>query len=506
VTDLDLTGARFGNYVAKELLGKGGFGSVYLAEHPLVGRKAAVKVLHPTMAQEQELVTRFFNEARAASAINHPYIVDVFDAGTTSEGLPYIVMELLNGETLRSRLTRLGRLEPSAAVQIVCQTASALDAAHKVGIVHRDLKPENIFLVAGRGQNPREATEHVKVLDFGIAKLGATLAGFKTQAGQMMGSPRYMSPEQWSGAVDLDHRTDIYALGIILFELLVGTPPFEADDTMQLRNLHLTAVPPALAERNVVATPTLEAVVRWALAKKPEARWGSASEFAAAFGVGVPAAGPRPSVAVMAPSTQPIHPASGNLTTLSGRTGEMAPGDARGLATTRTRRAADAGEGRGTFGKFPSRLIAVSAVGLGVLLAFLGARSWVGEQLESPITVERPARTLSPGSSAPVAPAQSLSLPKAAPPVPAAPPIFSLQLRTRPSGATVLDETSGKDLGQTPLTRTFPETERPHRVRLVKKGYEPQVLKLTGAAPLEEVRLQRKRAAKPQEEAPFKLW
>src|SRR5436190_16324521 len=171
-------------------------GSVYLAEHPVIDRKVAIKILNRDLAKDPTVVQRFFNEARAANAIRHPNIVDVIDVGSMPDGVPYLIMELLEGETLSRRLQRLGRLPLAEALGIAMQAASALMAAHAKGIVHRDLKPDNLFLTpapadpAGVGQ--------VKLLDFGIAKLRGELArgNFQTSSGSVMGTPAYMSPEQ----------------------------------------------------------------------------------------------------------------------------------------------------------------------------------------------------------------------------------------------------------------------------------------------------------------------
>src|SRR5256885_5201957 len=192
-------------------------GAVYMARHPLIDRRVAVKVLRPEYAQDRTLVQRVFNEARAANAIRHPNIIEVHDVGLLPDGLPYLMMELLEGEPLARRIARLGRMSVSEAMEVARQAASALAAAHAKGIVHRDLKPDNIFLAV----NPGEPTR-VKVLDFGIAKLRREMsaASYETGAGAILGTPPYMSPEQCRGvSANVDHRADVYALGIILYEM-----------------------------------------------------------------------------------------------------------------------------------------------------------------------------------------------------------------------------------------------------------------------------------------------
>ena len=216
-----MIGERVNNYEVRSIVGEGGMGAVYLAEHPFMGRKAAIKVLRPELAQDRGLVERFMNEARAANAIHHPNIIDIIDVGLLPSGVPYLMMEFLEGESLAKRIER-GRLTIAEAVDVATQTASALQAAHGKGIVHRDLKPDNLFLVPDDG---RPFGARVKVLDFGIAKLRGELSGggAKTQTGSVMGTPPYMSPEQCRGITEeIDHRTDIYALGIILYEMLAG--------------------------------------------------------------------------------------------------------------------------------------------------------------------------------------------------------------------------------------------------------------------------------------------
>ena len=192
-----MIGHWFGNYRALSVLGEGGMGAVYLAEHPGIGRRVAIKVLHKKLIHDSQHVRRFVNEARAANAIRHPNIVEILDSGTTEAGIPYLVMELLEGESLCDRLSRKP-LELGQALEIARQTASALHAAHGQGIVHRDLKPANLFLVP---DSRVEGRERVKVLDFGIAKLqtGRPADQVKTQTGMMLGTPAYMSPEQCLG-------------------------------------------------------------------------------------------------------------------------------------------------------------------------------------------------------------------------------------------------------------------------------------------------------------------
>jgi len=243
-------------------------GAVYIGAHALLGRTAAIKVLLPEFSQSRDIVQRFFNEARAASGIKHPGIVEIFDFGYGPDGSAYIVMELLGGESLADRLRRVGRLPAATAIHVARQTAAALGAAHRAGIVHRDLKPDNIFLV------PDAETaigERVKLLDFGIAKLNdGALA--RTRIGAVMGTPYYMAPEQCRGAADLDHRADLYALGCVLFEMLCGRPPFVSSSTAELLGAHQhVAPPPPRSIAPDVPAPVSDLVLRL-LAKDPAQR------------------------------------------------------------------------------------------------------------------------------------------------------------------------------------------------------------------------------------------
>src|SRR5262245_39686128 len=267
-----MIGETFGNYRVTELIGEGGMGVVYLAEHPGIGRRAAIKILRPGLTDNPEITKRFFNEARAANAIRHPGIVEVYDCGSLSSGVSYIVMELLEGENLAVRLRRVGRMPVAEARRIAAQTASALAAAHAAGIVHRDLKPDNLYLVP----DERDASvEMVKVLDFGIAKLGqqgSNTSSVRTRTGSVMGTPAYMSPEQCRGTREIDHRTDIYALGVILYEMVCGRPPFVSEGFGEMVHLHISQPPPPPRTFNAGLPEDLERLILWCLAKEPDER------------------------------------------------------------------------------------------------------------------------------------------------------------------------------------------------------------------------------------------
>jgi len=274
-------GERYGNYQALSLLGEGGMGAVYLAEHPGIGRRVAIKVLKAELDHDPQLLTRFLNEARAANAIRHPNIIEVLDSGTTERGASYLVLELLEGESLSARIKRLSRLDERSAIEIAMQTASGLGAAHAKGIIHRDLKPDNLFVIP---EESDAARERVKILDFGIAKLHMTSGdSLKTRTGTLMGTPVYMSPEQCLGTKEVDHRSDIYSLGIIIYEMLAGRPPFVSEGFGELLSMHLHEKPGSLRAFAPQVSPEVEFAVVRMLAKKPEERYQSMAEVRAAL-------------------------------------------------------------------------------------------------------------------------------------------------------------------------------------------------------------------------------
>jgi serine/threonine protein kinase len=256
---------RIGKYEVFTRLARGAFGTVYTAYDPSLDRSVALKVLRPTHLSNQDIVQRFLQEARATARVVHPGIVTIHDCGmveTRGGQTAFIAMELLSGESLSRRLDRVGRLSPAAACEIARQVASALEAAHCVDVLHRDLKPDNIFLVPDPAM---PSGERVKVLDFGLAKLGAT---GNTQLETVFGTPRYMSPEQTRSATQIDHRSDIYALGCIVFELVAGRPVFDGD-VRQLLDRHQRVPPPSAASLAPEVPPGLDELIGEMLAKDP---------------------------------------------------------------------------------------------------------------------------------------------------------------------------------------------------------------------------------------------
>ena len=245
-------------------------GQVYLAVHPGIGRRAAVKVLTAGDASDPQIVSRFITEARAANAIRHPNIVDIYDSGVLGGGTPYIVMEYLEGETL-AQVLRRGAVGIDDAIDWSCQVAEALAAAHAGDVVHRDLKPDNLFLIADAH---RLGKRQVKVLDFGIAKLQRSHLAqvHKTRTGSLLGTPLYMSPEQCMSQKDIDARTDVYSLGVILYEMVTGQRPFDGDGVYAIISMHINDPPTAPSRLRPDLPPMLEAIIGKALAKSPGAR------------------------------------------------------------------------------------------------------------------------------------------------------------------------------------------------------------------------------------------
>ena len=268
-----------GKWRVGALIGRGGMGAVYEGTNTSIGKKVALKFIDAEFARNVDIASRFQREAEAASLVESAHIVHIFDSGTTDIGLPYIVMELLRGEDLRSRINRLRRLPKEEAVHIVAQTLRGLHRAHEAGIVHRDLKPDNIFLV-DRDDDPLFA----KIVDFGISKMtrrsgdAAGSAGTLTRQGVVLGTPFYMSPEQAQAFADLDHRTDLWSVGAILFECLGGKPPHTGDAYEQIIiSICTTDAPDVRTLDPNVPAPLAEFVAR-ALRRDRASRFQTAKE------------------------------------------------------------------------------------------------------------------------------------------------------------------------------------------------------------------------------------
>src|SRR5690606_15710074 len=303
-TDMARMGTTVGNYHLQEILGRGGMGTVYSGEHVYIGKKVAVKVLHPRFARYEDAVKRFLREARAASSINHPNIVDVTDFGPTQDGGVYFVMEYLEGTSLEDLIEKRGAIPLHRALNVANQMALALAAAHEKGIIHRDLKPDNIMLIRKPGRRDlirmldtaddattqrfviekEDEYDFVKILDFGIAKVlhHEEVAPGQTLAGAVFGTPEYMSTEAARGE-EVDHRADIYSCGVILFDMMTGRSPFEAQAAAEVLAMQINKPPPSPREvsPHLEITEGADRLVLKAMSKDPNQRHQSMDEFRA---------------------------------------------------------------------------------------------------------------------------------------------------------------------------------------------------------------------------------
>jgi serine/threonine-protein kinase len=438
-------GEIVGNYRIVKLIGEGGMGVVYLAEHPAMGRRAAVKVLHPGLAQNSEIVTRFFNEARAANAVRHPGIVEVFDLGTLPSGATYIIMEFLEGESLASRIRRAGRLATAEAVDLASQTAEVLGAAHAKGIVHRDLKPDNLFIVP----DPRApGRELVKVLDFGIAKLsvqGTGSGGVRTRTGAVMGTPLYMSPEQCRGTREVDLRTDVYALGIILYELVCGRPPFVSEGQGELIHMHIAVAPESPRAHNPALSPALERVILGALEKDPAARTQTMGDFLSGLRAAMTASAAAPAPAFAPAPTRALPAPLAAQTTFSATMGALETSAPRPRAA-----------------RWPIfALLGAAAVGGAAFMLRRGGGPSSAEPPPAPTAVAAAAPAASPPPATPDAAAEPL-------------PKVPVSIGSQPPGARVVRERDGADVGVTPFRELWTVGPGVEKVLLKLDGYKPE--------------------------------
>ncbi|MBL8677920.1 MAG: serine/threonine protein kinase [Myxococcales bacterium] len=273
-----MIGSELGPYRIVRLLGEGAFGAVYEARKKPLDKRVALKVLHRRWARDPRISARFLQEARAAASLKHAHIVDVDDVGAV-DGVPWIAMEFLEGESLASRLAREGRLSVEVALDLLFPVLSAVAAIHDANIVHRDLKLENIQLWLGSG-----GVEHPKLLDFGIAKVTDSIGSDPSLTGtrDVMGTPEYMAPEQWKSAKFVSAASDQWALAVILYRLVTGVSPF-AGDSPQSVMFHICVDPPPPFDPSLADHAALEATLRTALAKEPADRFASVRTFAAAL-------------------------------------------------------------------------------------------------------------------------------------------------------------------------------------------------------------------------------
>jgi serine/threonine-protein kinase len=434
---MSLIGKNIGNYRITAQLGEGGMGVVYLGEHPLIGKKVAVKVLLDELASREDVVQRFFGEAKAVNDIGHPNIVDIVDFGRADmdgRNLVYFIMEFLEGESLAARLRRTG-LTFQDTTHIIAQCCAALQASHSKGIVHRDLKPDNIYLCP-RGQD----RNFVKLLDFGIAKLtGAAGTSNRTQTGTVIGTPAYMSPEQCEGKGQIDHRSDIYSLGIVMYELLTGRVPFGGDGFGEVLVAHLTKPIPPPSTINPQLKPELEQIVMRCLEKDRTQRFQSMDE----LGRAVEAAGgysPFRWGAQPPPSTNSTK----QITTLSGTAAEVT----------------GAGPGAGAPRRSRAPLwLAVAAIVIGV--GGSGVYFLTNGKEKPTAVVETPPEPVKEKTTA-------------QPPHVDEHPMLDITVNSEPPGATVIRaDQAGREVGLTPLTLHVRKGDPTFDIKLQLDGYAP---------------------------------
>ncbi|HEV8245101.1 MAG TPA: serine/threonine-protein kinase [Polyangiaceae bacterium] len=325
-----------GKYRIVRLLGEGGMGAVYEGDNTRIHRRVAIKILHSNVAEQAEAVQRFEREAQAAGRIGSEHIVEVLDLGTLANGERYLVMEYLEGDSLSARIKVNGHITPAELCPIAYQLLEGLNAAHGAGIIHRDLKPDNVYLLKKGGK-----ADFVKLLDFGISKFNQLSgdSGFSmTRTGAVMGTPYYMAPEQAKGARDMDHRVDLYATGVILYEALTGQVPFNADTFNELLFKIVLEEPRPLEQLVPDIDPGFAAIVNKAMARDPANRFASAMDFQQALSQWAAGYGPQ-LVAALAINRGPdgtgahgvqmpgmVSPALGNAAPAMGTMGTGTPG------------------------------------------------------------------------------------------------------------------------------------------------------------------------------------
>lgn len=439
-------GQRLGPYRIIGLLGEGGMGAVYEARQEPLDRRVALKTLHLENARDKESVARFFNEAKVLSRLEHPSIVQVSDFGTAADGTAYLVMEYLRGQSLGRRLDKLcergERLPTATALQICFQVADVLAVAHAQGIVHRDIKPDNLMLVEDA---VAPGGERVKLLDFGIAKLTGERdkGGVKTATQQVMGTPSYMSPEQCAGAGGVDAKTDVYALGCVLYEVLAGRPPFVAEGAGQLIGMHLFQKPPLLLSVAPKVPQAIAELVHRLLTKDKAQRptMSAGADEIAKLLAKLPSGGvvmrSRPAAATDPDETR-VQLMSPPSTTLGRSIGQRIGG------TSKSRMLLVGG--------------AVTTLAMGLLLV---KRPGPSTPTHSEPMVE------SRSAAAPHVPTGAASV---SPAVPEAVPEIHWTIGSVPPGSSVVDE-NGKILGSTPLLLSRVAERGEFLVHLRKPGY-----------------------------------
>lgn len=470
VSQIDAGATIDGKYRVVRRVASGGMGAVYEVVHERIRRRLAMKLILPELATNQEVIQRFELEARAASAIGHENIVEITDMGTTTDGLPFLVMEFLEGHDLSTLLEEGRSIPVPRAKHILAQILSALGAAHAQQIIHRDLKPENVFLIR-RAEDP----DFVKLLDFGISKIagGDEAKLHLTSTGLILGTPYYMSPEQARGDKQLDHRSDLFAAGTMLYQMLTGRRPFAGENLNQLlyQILRGEITPPR--QMNPEIPVALERVLVKALAIEPDQRFQDAETFRAAL------------LGKRQVETSELPPVRASITPMaipdafSPTLMESGPGSApvppgtpmawTGSSTVKTRR---------------SRLALGLGIGVGALVVGVVAALLFGliGQGSTPRRAPSQSGAITPEPSGPAMEGATVTaLPNSmsdarassdAPPVPVQPELVRLDLKVEPPAAAV--ELDGRLVAKLPII--LPRTEKEHRLTVGAPGHEPETL------------------------------
>ena len=455
---------RIGTYQVIRKLGEGGMGAVYEAIQEPIGRRVAIKILHPKYAQDQAICARFFNEARAVNLIDHPGVVQISDYGQLSNGTAYLVMEFLKGETLSQRQKGKGMPSLPEIMRLARQIAAALVAAHEKNVFHRDLKPDNIMLVPDP-ESEIPGRERVKLLDFGIAKVvEAEPANSphsvqpKTSTDVVMGTPRYMAPEQCKGGVQIDEKADVYSLGVMLFEMIAGRPPF-VGGSGEVLAMHIYEPPPRLKELAPHVPDEIANLVHLLLSKKREERPTMRQVMSRLEELGQRhPTSMLPAISMAALAAQATPTGSNPVQTPAGISTASATGLSAEQATPK--------------GKSPKVLL------LGVLLGgtgLLGVLAFLLLKPSPPQPIVVTPQRLTPVDLA-------VALPPPPPPPPTKPKLVHWSLTSVPIGAQIVQTSDGKILGKTPVVLDLPVAEGTADVKLHLPGFVDKVLKLSLSA------------------------
>lgn len=444
-------GTTVGEYVVGEKLGEGAFGKVFRAVHPLIGKLAAIKVLSTRYAADPQVVSRFVSEARAVNQIAHKNIIDIFSFGRLPDGRHYFIMELLEGAPLDELLQHRGHLTPEEAIPLLRGLGRALDAAHAKGIVHRDLKPANVFIC-----HDEDGPGTPKLLDFGIAKLFTEErpTEHKTRTGAPIGTPYYMSPEQCQAAA-IDHRTDIYAFGVMCFQLLSGRLPFTGENYVEILVKHIQTEPPRLSSVAESLSPAFDEPILAMMAKDPDSRPASLALAVQSLEKAAEAAGLAVSLGLSG-SGPLIPPTDSQVERLEAAMNHP------GLASTYLSH-------RDSIDAKPKKMSPIAMV-----FAFVAVAALLGGGLSA---WQRSAKTAASPRAAVVTPPAQVALPTAEIPppevVPPPPELVKLRFEGSPEGARVLDE-SGAELGTLPFELEREASAEPLVVRIEAERHQSQ--------------------------------